>query len=48
MVRKVLVAHDFTETANRALEWAAELVHDAGGQLRLLHVVLLVPPTVAP
>jgi len=41
--RCILVPHDFSETADRALTEAAALARDTGGRLRVLHVVA--PPT---
>jgi nucleotide-binding universal stress UspA family protein len=40
MIHRVIVPHDYSPEAERALAWAAALVHDRGGSLVLLHVIL--------
>ena len=55
-VRRILVAHDFSEPSNRALRFAATLARDVSAQIELVHVMpdlddgrgeltLAVPPT---
>jgi len=39
MATRVLVAYDFSDCADRALEWAVELAHARGDRLTLLTVV---------
>jgi nucleotide-binding universal stress UspA family protein len=48
MPRTILVAHDFTEIADQALAWAAELARERGDALVLLHVLVLAPTAIAP
>lgn len=38
--RKILVAHDFSEPANRALLCAAQLAEQLGAELHLVHVLV--------
>jgi len=37
-IRKILVAHDFSEAADRALRFAADLARQTGAQLELAYV----------
>ena len=52
-LKTVVVATDFSESADGAVEWAAELAGPHGAQLVLLHasmppVVIAAPESVAP
>lgn len=47
MQPKILVAYDFSETAESILPWIADLHRTCGGAIRLLHVVPLVPRAVS-
>lgn len=38
-IKKILVPHDFSEYADRALDWAQDLTKQWGATLTLLHVV---------
>lgn len=44
LFRRILVPHDFSPPATRALKLAAELAKEHGGRLDVLHVVTPVPP----
>jgi universal stress protein A len=46
--RKILVAYDFSPTADRALAWSVDLARATGGAVTALHVILLTPALVAP
>lgn len=44
LFRRILVPHDFSEHATRALEVAAQLARDHGGSLLVLHVIMPFTP----
>jgi universal stress protein A len=44
LFRRILVPHDFSDHATRALEVAAELARDHGGRLLVLHVIVPLNP----
>jgi nucleotide-binding universal stress UspA family protein len=46
MVNRVIVPHDYSPEADRALAWGAALVHSTGGSLVLLHVILVPAPPI--
>jgi nucleotide-binding universal stress UspA family protein len=46
MGRKIVVPHDYGPESDYALTWAAKLVHDKGGTLTLLHVILVPAPPI--
>lgn len=48
MPRKILVAYDFSDIADDALAWAAQLSRERGDEVVLLHVLVLAPPAIAP
>jgi nucleotide-binding universal stress UspA family protein len=47
LFRRILVPHDFSEPAGRALELAAELAAEHRGRLLVLHVIAPLPPMAA-
>jgi nucleotide-binding universal stress UspA family protein len=47
LFRRILVPHDFSPDATRALELANELARGHGGRIVVLHVVAPVPPPTA-
>src|SRR5262249_35774151 len=47
LFRRILVPHDFSEHATRALRLAAELAHAHGGRLVVLHVITPYHPATA-
>ena len=47
LFRRILVPHDFSEHATRALRLAAELAHAHGGRLLVLHVITPYHPATA-
>ena len=44
-IRQILVATDFSDTAESGVEWAAKAAFDHGAKLRLVHGLLLPSPT---
>lgn len=48
MVRRILVAYDFSPIAARALAWAEELARGLGATITLLNVQVVLPPVVGP
>ena len=44
---KILVAFDFSNEADRALAWAADLTRAVGGTIHVVHVVNPLPVTAA-
>jgi nucleotide-binding universal stress UspA family protein len=45
LFRRILVPHDFSKPADRALAVAADLARDAGGRLTVLHALVPYPVT---
>jgi nucleotide-binding universal stress UspA family protein len=45
MIRKILVATDFSETSEGALRWGLELAREHGAEVRLLHALRLPSPS---
>ena len=43
MPQTIVVAHDLSELADRALAWAAQLAQVRGDSITLLHVAVLMP-----
>ncbi len=47
MIRKVLVATDFSENANRALDFAADIAEELGASVTVVNVIQYVPGIIA-